>query len=167
MEPGNPRLKVRSQEAQSLSTLESRQDFVGPHHIAVVGYRDLPPHETRPPLQTSHSRQVVEVRIGGLQIRTVVESAGGNQDIGCRRAHSLGPRLRSQFVSLPPNVTVDRQIRENPSELPQHPSFVASPGTVPEFQLHDRTPACFPALQRRLHARVHAGIAIGPKEVDP
>lgn len=68
--------------------------------------------------RTSHSRQVVEVRIGGLQIRTVVESAGGNQDIRCRGGHSPGPRMRRQFVRLSPNLTVDCQLGDDAGEFP-------------------------------------------------
>ena len=119
------------------------------------------------PRRTSHSRQVVEVRIGGLQIRTVVESAGGNQDVGCRGGHSPGTCLRRQFVRLPPNLTVDCQLGDDAGEFPQHVSFVCSAGTVPEFQLDDRAPAGIPAVERGLYAGVHTGIAIGPKEMNP
>ena len=114
-----------------------------------------------------HRRQKCEVRVCCLKGGAVMPGAGCDHQVGSRHRNASRPRPLSQIVGLSLNRFVYRELRKCARKLPENLLFPPPAGAVPQFELHQRTPACLSAGQGCFDATPHCRVAVRTKHVYP
>ena len=84
-----------------------------------------------------------------------------------RHRDASRPRPLRQIVGLSPDRLVYRELRKRARELLEKLLFPLPAGAVPEFELHQGTPACLSTGQGCFDATPHCRVAVRTKHVYP
>jgi hypothetical protein len=111
--------------------------------------------------------QRVEIRIGRLNSRTVMERARSDQNIRGWNGYALGARATRQIKRRSPNVIINLQLRESSLQISKHGTLTLGPRPVPKFESDQRTPTRFAIRERTFDPSPYFFITLWPQEVNP
>ena len=115
----------------------------------------------------AHGCQQLEVRIRRFESGTVAAGTSRNDHISGRYSNTLGSRSSRQVAGHLPDLFVNGKLQEGAGKVPQNFLFLLPRGTIPQFELHQRTPTGLPRGQCCFDAGSNRGVAIRPKHVYP
>ena len=118
-------------------------------------------------MDLSERVQRVEVRIGRLYTRTVMERARGDQNIRGGNCDPLGARATRQIKGHLPNIIINLQFREGSLKVSKYGTLTLGPRAVPKLEPDQRTPTRFAFRERTFDPAPNFFITLWPQKMNP
>jgi hypothetical protein len=111
--------------------------------------------------------QRVEIRVGRLNTRTVMEGASGDQNIRGGSCYSLGACPTRQIKGYCPNIIIDLQLREGSLQISKYYTLTLGTSAVPKFKPNQRTPTRFAIREHTFDPSPNFFVTLWPQEMNP
>jgi hypothetical protein len=111
--------------------------------------------------------QRVEIRIGRLNTRTVMERAGGDQNIGSGNCYPLGACATRQIARRRPHIIINLQFGKCSFQISKYRTLTSGLRAVPKFEPDQRTPTRLAFREHTFDPSPNFFITLRPQEMNP
>jgi hypothetical protein len=111
--------------------------------------------------------QRVEIRIGRLNTRTVMERARGDQNIRGGNGYPLGTCATRQIKRRCPHTIINLQFGKCSFQISKYRTLTLGPRAIPKFEPNERTPTRLAFREHTFDPSPNFFITLRPQEMNP